>query len=204
MKSFTKWISTAAFLVAALIGSQVQAKTYAGITVDGNKGQSLVLTLIGNDGLESIVSLLATSVDATYTVKLEKYVGTLLGSPTVQRTAIRTYSNGNVVGKGDSTKYRGNFKLDIPGYYNQVSSPSEAGIDSLIISARTIARAQNDEVFTITPKEGSLLTFNNITGQSFNVAVVPEPETYALMAVGLLGLGLARRRKSQGNTLVAA
>ena len=130
MKSFTKWISTAAFLVAALIGSQVQAKTYADITVDGNKGQSLVLTLIGNDGLESIVSLLATSVDATYTVKLEKYVGTLLGSPTVQRTAIRTYSNGNVVGKGDSTKYRGNFKLDIPGYYNQVSSPSEAGIDS--------------------------------------------------------------------------
>ena len=35
MKSFTKWISTAAFLVAALMGSQVQAKTYADITVDG-------------------------------------------------------------------------------------------------------------------------------------------------------------------------
>ena len=204
MKSFMKWISTAALLVAALVGSQVQAKTYTDITVDGSKGQSLILTLLGNDGLESIVSLLATSVDATYSVKLEKYVGTALGLPTVQRTAIRTYSNGNVVGKGDSSKYRGSFKLDIPGYYNQVSSPSAGGIDSLVIDARTIARAQNNEVFTITPEEGSLLTFNYITGQSFSVAVVPEPETYALMAVGLLGLGLARRRKSQGNTLVAA
>ena len=203
MKTLMKWISAAA-LVTALFGGQAQAKTYSDITIDGSKGESLILTLLGNDGLESIVSLWAWSVDATYSVKLEKYVGTILGTPTVQRTAIRTYSNGSVVGKGDPAKYRGNFKLDIPGYYNQVSSPSVGGEDSLLINARTIARAQNNEVFTITPEAGSTLTFSRISGESFNVAVVPEPETYALMAVGLLGLGLARRRKSQAAVAVAA
>ena len=60
MKTLMKWISAAA-LVTALFGGQAQAATYysqgdTGV-VDGSKGQSLIVTLFGGDGLRSFVNL---------------------------------------------------------------------------------------------------------------------------------------------------
>ena len=49
--------------------------------------------------------------------------------------------------------------------------------------------------FSLTPTVGSSIKVNSVTGDNFTIAAVPEPETYALMGVGLLGLMLGRRRK---------
>ncbi|WP_270807667.1 PEP-CTERM sorting domain-containing protein [Aeromonas sp. QDB25] len=52
--------------------------------------------------------------------------------------------------------------------------------------------------FSLIPTAGSSIKVNSngISGENFNIAAVPEPETYALMGVGLLGLLLGRRRKN--------
>lgn len=203
MKSFMKWISTAALLVAALVGGQAQAQSYyegdSGI-VDGSKGQSLIVKLFGGDGLKSLANILGMiSLDATYTISMYKDGG----NANSQRYAYATYSNGKVIDR------EGNFKLPNTAYNNQVTTFTDksAGVDifSLVTSSR--ASVKYDEIFTITPDASSSISFYvaALSGNSASVvSVVPEPETYALMAVGLLGLGLARRRKSQGNTLVAA
>ena len=197
-----KWISAAAF-VTALFGGQAQAATYysKGDTglVDGSKGQSLIVTLFGGDGLRSFVNLLGDiSLNGTYTISMFKDGG----NANSQRSAYATYSNGKVIARS------GNFKLPNTAYDNQVTTLTDKshGIDIFTLFASTPAKVKYDEIFTITPDSKTSINFlvASLASKSTTVAVVPEPETYALMAVGLLGLGLARRRKSQGNTLVAA
>ena len=215
MKSFTKWISTAAFLVAALVGGQAQAQSYyqgdTG-TVDGSKGQSLIVTLFGGDGPYSFVSLFGNvALKGTYTISLFKDGANAIGQRGEAGDEIyATYSNGKVVAaKGNFALYS---KEDLankkPAYANSVTTVTDedAGLDAFFLAAASIGSVKYDEVFTITPDAKSSISFYvaALSNKSASVAVVPEPETYALMAVGLLGLGLARRRKSQGNTLVAA
>jgi hypothetical protein len=52
---------------------------------------------------------------------------------------------------------------------------------------------------TLTPTAGSSIvvdsTYFSSSMKNFTVAVVPEPETYALLVLGLIGLGVARQRK---------
>ena len=203
MKTLMKWISAAA-LVTALFGGQAQAATYysKGDTglVDGSKGQSLIVTLFGGDGLRSFVNLLGgISLNGTYTISMFKDGG----NANSQRSAYATYSNGKVIDR------EGNFKLKTTAYNNQVTTFTDksAGVDIFNLVANTIASVKYDETFTITPDATSSLSFYvaGLSSKSASVvAVVPEPETYALMAVGLLGLGLARRRKSQAAVAVAA
>lgn len=68
--------------------------------------------------------------------------------------------------------------------------------------------------FTLTPTIGSkaTITLLGVTGtysaKLTTLPAVPEPETYALLALGLLGLGVVKRRqfgqKSQPTALAAA
>ncbi len=48
--------------------------------------------------------------------------------------------------------------------------------------------------FSLSPTVKGLVSLN-VTKSLGSVAVVPEPETYALLALGLVGLGVARQRK---------
>lgn len=203
MKTLMKWISAAA-LVTALFGGQAQAETYyskggTGV-VDGSKGESLIVTLFGGDGLRSFVNLLGSiSLNGTYTISMFKDGG----NEKSQRSAYATYTDGKVIDRV------GNFKLPTTAYNNQVTTFTDknAGVDIFNLVANTIASVKYDEVFTITPDSNSQFSFlvAGLASNSTTVAVVPEPETYALMAVGLLGLGLTRRRrKTQAAVAVAA
>lgn len=54
-------------------------------------------------------------------------------------------------------------------------------------------------IITLIPTVGSSITIDSAYisagTTNYSVAAVPEPETYALLALGLVGLGVARQRK---------
>lgn len=137
-KVIHKWMAAIA-LVGAVLAAPAQAATYS---VDGSKGQSLIVTLGAWSGIELAITTIGDKINKIFDVD---------DSITYQLTSSGTNSTLKLFSFTGGT-----FSL----------SPTVKGLVSL-----------------------------NVTKSLGSVAVVPEPETYALLALGLVGLGVARQRK---------
>lgn len=160
MKLMKQLLLGTALLSAAALGS-VHAAT---ITVDGSKGQSLLVTLL-----------------PSFKNSVLSFTGTLL-SGAFGDWEITADSIGKTIVKTNPAK------------------------GTLSVQLKQSGSA--DGLFTFTPASGSVVKFDNFSStkgsSSFQVAVVPEPETYALLALGVTGLMLSRRRKSASALTAAA
>ena len=164
MKLIKQLVLGTALFSAAALGSAHAAT----VTVDGSKGQSLLVTL-----------------SSSFKNSVLSFTGTLL-SGAFGDWEIATDSLGKTLVKTNAAK------------------------GTLSVQLKQSGSAEG--VFTFTPVGGSVVKFDNFSStkgsSSFQVAVVPEPETYALLALGLLGLGVANRRKvgqkAQPTALAAA
>ena len=147
MKLMKQLVLGVALLSAAALGS-VQAAT---VTVDGSKGQSLLVTLLPNSFTQFMVQLSGN-------------------------TAYSLFQSAGVFG--------GALKMATNLVSVTLSTDAAGG------------------TFKLTPATGLTVLGSPLTVGA-TIAAVPEPETYALIAFGIAGLLLNRRRRNNAQADLA-
>ena len=85
-----------------------------------------------------------------------------------------------------------------PGFF--IYTNQGLGMNRLVYSTDlSVATADLKILARLTQPTGAdaILAKNDFTGQNFALAPVPEPETWALMLAGLIGVGWAARRNGR-------
>ena len=139
----------------------------------------------------------------------------------VTNPGTQSFNQGHTAGSFTDT-----FTFNYPGSGDLSASLISIGlrafdIDFTTVTLNSVALSIVNDVVSISDPQGKVSTANTIAdlinqpgpsilvvngvsgalgsyGGNFNVAAVPEPETYALMLAGLSLVGFAARRKQQG------
>lgn len=183
-KGLNNWLSAIAML-SVLFAGAVSAQSYTLAESQGKQfsvnAKSAVTIDIANANLADLV----IGFDATTSSTPGRLVYTLFSEPDGSQVFSNDFTgSGSFSQSGKNTANR--LRL-------QITSDDSYALNGIRISGVNI-----NDVTVI----GDVIVSNNVTVNGNVTPAVPEPETYALMGVGLLGLLLARRRK--GVTAVQA
>lgn len=184
-KGWSSWLSAIAML-SILFAGVASAQTYTLAESQGKQfavnAKSAVTIQIANANLADLV----IGFDATMSRTPGRLTYTLFSEP-----------DGSKVFSNDLTS-SGAFTQSGKNTANllrlQITSDDSYALNGIRISGVNM----NDVTVS-----GNVITSNNVTVNG-NVKPVPEPETYALMGVGLLGLLLSRARNGKRESMVRA
>ena len=144
------------------------ASAFVAVAFLGGNAQASVYTADGDSGQSLVFTLLGGASKSVL-----DFVASVSGKVTATID-------------GDFDKFKAKF-LDKP-------------TNSLLHVSASSSKFSDIGIITLAPQSGSTVTVDtalfSLGSKNFQVAAVPEPETYALMGLGVLGLMLVRRRKS--------
>lgn len=195
------FVKGASLVLPGLSGANVNYEIFADFTPTNG-------TLAGNVGIDG-ATLLATFNPAGTTARL--YLDTIVNGLYVQGAASNRLIGTLTAGTGDcslpfATQAQGSCVID---FAFDTLGPSVAGLWTNVATGLDLAGANmrlDINVDQITPQivtpfpggpgSSQVATINHDGSGQFNVNAVPEPETLALFGLGLLGLGLSRRKRA--------
>ena len=178
-KGMNSWLSAIA-MVSVLFTGVASAKSYTLAESQGKQfavnAKSAVTIQIANANLADLV----IGFDATTTSTPGRLVYTLFADP----DGSQVFSDG-LTGSGSFSRSGRNTANMLR---LQITSTDSYALNGIRISGVSM----NDVTVN-----GNVIDSNNVTVNGNVTPAVPEPETYALMGIGLLGLLLSRSRNSK-------